>query len=87
MLNKDIPELNDHMKHVKSTALDHASYFWASYLQKSCDKILPLEVQAAVEKFLMVHLLHWLEVMSVMGTVNHAAQLLLLAAHWSKVSR
>ena len=29
-LNKDIPELNDHIKSVKCTALDHASYFWAT---------------------------------------------------------
>jgi hypothetical protein len=86
ILNKDILGLNDHIKSVKSTALDHASYFWASYLQKDCDKILELEVQAVVEKFLMVHLLHWLEIMSVMGTVDRAAQLLLSAANWSKVS-
>ena len=85
-LNKDIPELNDHIKSVKSTALDHASYFWASYLQKNCDGILQLEVQAAVEKFLMVHLLHWFEIMSLMGTVCHAAQQLLLAASWTRVS-
>ena len=84
--NKDIPELSDHIKTVKSTALNHASYFWASYLQKDCDKILQLEVQAAVEKFLMDHLLHWLEIMSLMGTVNHAAQLLILAENWSQVS-
>ena len=86
VLNKDIPELNYHIKSVQSTALDHASYFWASYLQNDCDKILLLEVQDAVEKFLMVHLLHWLEVMSLMGTVDHAARLLLLAANWSQVS-
>ncbi|EDR12082.1 uncharacterized protein LACBIDRAFT_314289 [Laccaria bicolor S238N-H82] len=85
VLNKDIPELNEHIKRVKSTALDHASYFWASYLQKICNKTLQLETQAAVEEFLMVHLLHWLEVMSLMGTVNHAAQLLLLAASWSRI--
>ena len=87
ILNKDIPELKDHIMSVESTALNHASYFWASYLQKDCDKILQLEVQAAVEEFLMVHLLHWLEIMSVMGTVNHAAQLLLSAANWSQVSK
>jgi ABC-type oligopeptide transport system ATPase subunit len=86
VLNRDIPELNDYIKRVKSTALDHASYFWASYLQKDCDASLQLEVQAAVERFLMIHLLHWLEIMSLMGTVNHAAQLLLSAARWSKVS-
>ena len=86
VLNKHIPELNDHIKSVKSTALDHASYFWASYLQKNCDEIIKLEVQGAVEEFLTVHLLHWLEIMSMMGTVNHAAQLLLLAANWSEVS-
>ena len=86
ILNKDIPELNDHIESVKSTALDHASYFWASYLQKDCDEKLQLEVQTAVEIFLMVHLLHWLEIMSLMGTVNHAAQLLLSAANWSQVS-
>ena len=86
VLNKDIPELNDHINSVKSTALDHACYFWASYLQKGCNKVLELEVQAAVENFLMVHLLHWLEIMSLMGTVNHAAQLLLSVANWSQVS-
>ena len=86
ILNRDIPELSDHIKSVKSTALYHASYFWASYLQKGCDKILQLEVQAAIEKFLMVHLLHWLEIMSVMGMINHAAQLLILAEVWSQVS-
>ena len=86
ILNQDIPELNDHIKSVKSTTLGHASYYWASYLQKNCDKMLQLEIQAAVEEFLMVHLLHWLEVMSLMGTVKHAAQLLLLAASWSRVS-
>jgi hypothetical protein len=86
ILNKDIPELNDHIKSVKSTALDHASYFWASYLQNNCNEGLQLEVLSAIEEFLMVHLLHWLEVMSLMGTVNHAAQLLLSAANWSRVS-
>ena len=87
ILNKDIPELNDHIKSVQSTALDHATYFWASYLEKDCYKIVQLEVQAAVEKFLKIHLLHWLEIMSLMGTVNHAAQLLLSAASWSQVSK
>ncbi|EDR06794.1 uncharacterized protein LACBIDRAFT_299673 [Laccaria bicolor S238N-H82] len=87
ILNKNIPELNDHLESIKSTALDHASYFWASYLQEDCDKILQLKVQEALETFLMVHLLHWLEIMSLMGTVNHAAQLLLLTANWSKVSK
>ena len=86
MLNRHIPELCDHIEHVESTALGHASYFWASYLQKDCDEMLQLEVQAAVENFLKVHLLHWLEIMSLMGTVNHAAQLLLSAANWSQVS-
>ena len=104
VLNKDIPELNDHIMRVQSTPLDHASQFWASYLQNGHHKILQdaveelllevqdtvekllLEVQDAVEQFLMVHFLHWLEVMSVMGTVNHAARLLLSAANWSQVS-
>jgi len=30
ILNKDIPNLMDHIKNVKSTALDHASYSWQS---------------------------------------------------------
>ena len=86
VLNKNIPELNDHIMNVESTALDHASHFWATYLQKDCDKTLQLKVQAEVEKFLMVHLLHWLEIMSLMGRVNHAAQLLWSAANWTRVS-
>jgi len=131
VFNKDMPELNYHIKSVQSTALDHASHFWASYLQNDHNRILQdavkelllqdaikellqqaevselllqdavkelllevwhavekclLELQDAVENFLMAHLLHWLEVMSVMGTVNHAARLLLSAANWSQVS-
>ena len=87
ILNKSIPELNDHIESMKSTALDHATYFWASYLQEDYDKIVQADTQAAVEKFLMVHLLHWLEIMSLMGTVNHAAQSLLKVANWSKVRK
>ena len=87
ILNKNIPDLNDHIESMKSTALDHATYFWASYLKEDCDEIVQLDIQAAVEKFLMVHLLHWLEIMSLMGTVDHAGQLLLTAANWSKVRK
>ena len=86
ILNKDIPELQCHIRNVKSTALDHASYFWATYLQKNCDEMELQKVLVAVENFLMIHFLHWLEIMSLMETANHAAQLLLLAASWSRVS-
>ena len=86
ILNKDIPNLMDHIKNVTSTALDHASYFWAIYLQKYPDEILQEEIIVQMEKFLMNHLLHWLEIMSLMGAVNHAAQLLLLAENWCRVS-
>ena len=86
ILNKDIPDLMDHMRNVKSTALHHASYFWAIYLQNYPDEILQEEIMVYVEKFLMHHLLHWLEIMSLMGDVNHAAQLLLLVENWCRVS-
>ena len=86
ILNKDIPNLMDHIRNVKSTALDHASYFWAIYLQKYPDDILQEEIMVHMEKFLMHHLLHWLEIMSLMDAVNHAAQLLLLAENWCRVS-
>ena len=86
ILNKDIPNLIDHIKNVKSTALDHASCFWAIYLQKYSDKTLEEEIMVQMENFLMKHLLHWLEIMSLMGTVNHAAQLLLLSENWCRVS-
>ena len=84
--NQEIPKLTNHIENVKSTALNHASLFWAIYLQKYSDKILVEGVISEMEKFLMNHLLHWLEVMSIMESVNHAAQILLLAANWSRVS-
>ena len=86
ILNQDIPELMDHISNVKCTALDHASYFWAIYLQNCPDEILQAEIMVEMEKFFMNHLLHWLEIMSLMGAVNHAARLLLLAENWCKVS-
>ena len=86
ILNKDIPNLMDHIKNVKSTALAHASYFWAIYLQNDPDEVLKKEIMVQMEDFLMNHLLHWLEIMSLMGDVNHAARLLLLAENWCRVS-
>ena len=86
ILNKDIPNLMAHIINVKSTALDHASYFWAIYLERYSDRTLEEEIMVQMENFLMKHFLHWLEVMSIMGAVNHAAQLLLLAETWCKVS-
>ncbi|EDQ98896.1 uncharacterized protein LACBIDRAFT_398050 [Laccaria bicolor S238N-H82] len=84
ILNKEIPELQDHIEKVKSTALDHARYFWAIYLQQCSDRALEEKIIVEMEKFLINHLLHWLEIMSLMGAVNHAAQLLLLAETWCK---
>ncbi|EDR00246.1 uncharacterized protein LACBIDRAFT_314645 [Laccaria bicolor S238N-H82] len=85
ILNKDIPNLMDHIKNVKSTALAHASHFWAIYLQRYSDKTLEEEILVQMEIFLMNHLLHWLEIMSLMGAVNHAAHLLLLTENWCSV--
>ena len=86
ILNKDIPNLMDHIENVKSTALDHASHFWAIYLQQYPDEILQGEIMVQMETFLMNHLLHWLEIMSLMGAINHAAHLLLLTKNWCTVS-
>ncbi|EDR11711.1 uncharacterized protein LACBIDRAFT_383920 [Laccaria bicolor S238N-H82] len=82
ILNKDVPNLMDHIRNVKSTALAHASYFWALYLQTYSDEVLQEEIIVQMEDFLMNHLLHWLEIMSLMEAVNHAAHLLLLTENW-----
>jgi DNA polymerase III delta prime subunit len=84
--NEDIPNLVGHIQDVKSTALYHASYFWATYLQGYSDKTLEEEIMVQMEQFLMNHLLHWLEIMSILGAVNQAAHLLLLAENWCRVS-
>jgi hypothetical protein len=85
-LNKDITNVIDHIKNMKYTASDHATHFWAIYLQRHSDKTLEEEIMIQMEKFLMNNLLHWLEIMSIMNAVNHAAQLLLLAENWCSVS-
>ena len=51
ILNQDIPELHDHSETVKSTALDHASYFWASYLQDNYDEVLMLKYSPLLRSF------------------------------------
>ncbi|EDR00229.1 uncharacterized protein LACBIDRAFT_314561 [Laccaria bicolor S238N-H82] len=84
ILNKDVPNLMDHIKNVKSTALDHASHFWAIYLQKYCDQTLQWQIMNEMEQFLREHLLHWLEIMSIMEAIDHAAHSILLAVSWSK---
>ena len=84
--NREISNLTSHVENVKSTALDHASHFWAIYLQKYSDQTLEVNTMVQMENFLMNHFLHWLEVMSIMGSVNHAAQILLLAKNWSRAA-
>jgi hypothetical protein len=64
--------------------LRYACKYWASHVSKMSSK--SKVVEEALRLFLSTHLLHWLEVLSLLGRSNDAALCLLLVKRWSWVS-
>lgn len=63
--------------------LRYACQFWAEHLQRfHGNRNEPLKL---VEEFLFEHLLHWLEVLSLLGVFDRAVTLLGKVLDWIKV--
>jgi hypothetical protein len=64
--------------------LAYASMFWIMHMCSVDDDALPLVEQLKV--FLTTHLLHWFEVMSILGKAMETIPLLGSLHHWTAVS-
>jgi hypothetical protein len=69
LMNKDIPDLDKRVAEFIPGDLRYACSFWGEYLQRS---VIDEELYDLVRKFIFEHLLHWLEVMSLVGMYDPA---------------
>ena len=68
-MNKDIPDLDKRVAEFIPGDLRYACSFWGEYLQRS---VIDEGLYDLVRKFIFEHLLHWLEVMSLIGMYDPA---------------
>jgi hypothetical protein len=85
-LNSDILNREQRIKDMISTTVQHASRHWAEYLPISSNERCDAEILRALQNFLHIHFLHWLEVLSLIKAVDIAPGRLLNAAKWIGVS-
>jgi hypothetical protein len=76
-LNKDLVDCEKHhMEALIPTSLRHSSCYWAEYLKDSSDECVDQQViLRKLTMFLHNHMLHWLEVLSLIKMVHIAPQL------------
>jgi hypothetical protein len=84
--NHNIPNHDQHVKDMISSTVQHASCYWADYLDTITGTGCDAMILTAMEDFLYIHLLHWLEVLSLISAFEVAPGLLLKASKWVSVS-
>ncbi|PPQ76078.1 hypothetical protein CVT26_004599 [Gymnopilus dilepis] len=85
--NNEIPERDERIQRSIPESLRYACRNWVYHLELAGNYISPLEVQSVigkVEKFLFSHLLHWIEVMSILGESGLALSSLRRLSLWLK---
>jgi hypothetical protein len=83
IMNADIPNLGKCLAEYIPGDLEYACCFWAEHL---CRSVINEELYALVRTFISQHLLHWFEVMSLLGKHNDTPALLTLARSSLKVN-
>jgi hypothetical protein len=85
--NDDIEDLTFRIERSIPTHLLYSCRFWAEHLGDSPDaKHGQSVLLKEIEKFLHIHFLHWLEVLSLIKEVSIASMALLTTARWIEVS-
>jgi hypothetical protein len=81
--NVQVPDLTSRIKRFIPTHLSYSCRFWVDHLQT-----ITIDVTAVitVKDFLHNHLLHWLEILSLIKEVNIASQVLMSVRKWIGVS-
>ena len=85
VFNDQILDLATHIKTTIPSHLLYACCFWAQHLQDIPKQYPDHLFTASVHKFAHTHLLHWLEVLSVINEVPVASRALNTAYHWFQV--
>jgi len=84
--NDKVADLNKRIERSISSHLAYACQFWAEHLNGAPQKHPEPGVIKGVQDLLYIHLLHWLEVLSVIRAVPIAPHALKVVYEWVKVS-
>jgi hypothetical protein len=84
LLNADVEDLPGRIKKFVSDALRYATLFWPVH-STACDTLSVVLCNALLE-FCTQHLLHWLELMSLLGQLAVVGRRLVDLITWSRVS-
>ena len=87
-LNEEVKDLDNRIISFIPANLQYACRHWATHLSKSSVVANTMEdmVFDALIQFASLHLLHWLEVLSLIGYLAEAIPALQHAQHWASVS-
>ena len=81
-LNSDIPNLPQKIKQFISSSLSYSCQYWASHVQAT---LFNSKIATQVRKFLNEQFLYWMEVLSLMKSVQIAAHSVSLIITWATV--
>ena len=82
LLNSDVPNLAQKIEQFISSSLSYSCRYWASHVQAT---LFNSNIAAQVREFLNEQLLYWIEVLSLMKSVQIAAHSVSLIITWATV--
>jgi hypothetical protein len=87
-LNEEVQDLDERINRFIPANLQYACRHWATHLSESLSTASSVDdaVFDALMMFASLHLLHWLEVLSLIGCLGEAMPALRYAQHWASVS-
>ena len=86
LCNREISNLPERVKKCISPHLSYSCRFWAYHLQAATSPSADLQtLKGQIRHFLHNHLLHWLELLSLIEEVNMSSRSLLYVSDWAKV--
>jgi hypothetical protein len=87
-LNEEVKDLDNRINSSIPTHLQYACCHWATHLSKSSTAANTMKdmVFDALMQFASLHLLHWLEVLSLIGCLTEVMPALQHAQYWAAVS-
>jgi hypothetical protein len=84
--NDQVADLPQQIKKSISSELSYACCFWAEHLRDTSKQNLDSVLSKQVKTLLHIHLLHWLEVLSLIKEVAIASKALMIVDDWFQVS-
>jgi hypothetical protein len=89
-LNEEVRDLDERIRTCISADLRYACRHWATHLSASIvpasESVDNSDLETTSTTFVSIHLLHWLEVLSLIGCLGEATHALRHAQDWASVS-